>query len=638
MLKEMCARRHRTLSAIMLSAVGLACCPTFGQTIYVSTPQDIDDIRNNLSATYVQTADIDLTGHTIAPIGNGATPFTGSFDGQGYEIWNWNFNDDQQDYVGLFGATDGAKLIDITIREFNVVGRHHVAGLVGWAKHSTIERCQVLSGDEAGGSPTTVLGVLEVGGLAGRVEWTLVQDCFSEAHVECSNRWAGCLIGHVHLGSTIRRCHADGVAMGGNVVGGLTGNVHGSLMEHCTSRSTVICAMVCGGLTGWIQEDLTPNPTPAIVRDCKVNSYVMNTQTGLVIFNDPMGNMIMATSSTGGIAGWVDGDSLVERCTAAGIVESLDEANAANGGLLGRVQDSSIVRDSIAYADVYGDTCGGLIGWASDDVLVDHCIAYGTVHGIWQSGGLVGAAERCTIQYSHAYGDVFASGLAGNLHAEPGHLLAAAGGLVGYTFPSHTQQFHTKIHCSSAHGNVSTNGQMTGGLAGLLWGTLVTESYATGDVESTNRKVGGLIGAIFAPTVGNNFPNANEVSHVINCYATGNVQQNASQPSHEGQVGGLAGFHDARWNKVNRVENCYSNGAVSGSGSTIGGLIGAKHSSAIVVSSYWDIASSGQSTSDGGVGKTSAEMTQQSTFVDWNFTTIWRIIQGQSPPTLRCGS
>ena len=44
---------------------------------------------------------------------------------------------------------------------------------------------------------------------------------------------------------------------------------------------------------------------------------------------------------------------------------------------------------------------------------------------------------------------------------------------------------------------------------------------------------------------------------------------------------------------------------------------------------------SGQSTSAGGIGKTTAEMKQQATFAGWDFVTIWGIAEGASIPGLR---
>ena len=45
-------------------------------------------IKNNLSACYCLTADIDLEGVELEPIGTSSAPFTGVFDGAGHTIRN----------------------------------------------------------------------------------------------------------------------------------------------------------------------------------------------------------------------------------------------------------------------------------------------------------------------------------------------------------------------------------------------------------------------------------------------------------------------------------------------------------------------------------------------------------------------
>jgi hypothetical protein len=88
--------------------------------------------------------------------------------------------------------------------------------------------------------------------------------------------------------------------------------------------------------------------------------------------------------------------------------------------------------------------------------------------------------------------------------------------------------------------------------------------------------------------------------------------------------------------------NCYSIGEISGN-SNVGGLLGYNESGSIT-SSFWDIETSGQSESDGGTGKTTAEMQDIDTFQDegWDFVgetgngteDIWWIDNGQDYPHL----
>ena len=193
----------------------------------------------------------------------------------------------------------------------------------------------------------------------------------------------------------------------------------------------------------------------------------------------------------------------------------------------------------------------------------------------------------------------------------------SVGGLVGYNYGI--------IHNCYSIITVSGNDNV-GGLVGSN-GCDVSQSFSSG-VVSGNRNVGGLVGI-------------NEASHtwwrfdstIIQCYSTCNVTGIKS-------VGGLLG-HNMDGRDDPYVGQCYSTGAVSGS-DEVGGLIG--FNNRIVTSSFWDIETSGQSTSAGGTGKTTAEMQTASTFLEagWDFKgetangteDIWWIDEGQDYPRL----
>jgi len=149
-----------------------------------------------------------------------------------------------------------------------------------------------------------------------------------------------------------------------------------------------------------------------------------------------------------------------------------------------------------------------------------------------------------------------------------------------------------------------------GGLVGSNYGT-VSGCYATGSV-SGDSNVGGLVGS-------------NWGGRVNDCYAMGPVT------GYTYRIGGLIG---SMWG--GSVTNTYSTGLVGDSGSSKGGLIGYRDGeySGTVTSSYWDVETSGMSTSAGGEGKTTAEMKQRATYVGWDFVNVWGIDDGVSYPYL----
>jgi hypothetical protein len=163
-------------------------------------------------------------------------------------------------------------------------------------------------------------------------------------------------------------------------------------------------------------------------------------------------------------------------------------------------------------------------------------------------------------------------------------------------------------NCYVEGGNV-TGEYHVGGLVGYNSGT-ITNCYSTGSV-SEQSSVGGLVGFNSGP------------GEISNCYSAASVLGNRI-------VGGLIGLN------YGTITNCYSTGSVSGN-YRVGGLVGSRSISGYAIASFWDIQTSGQTTSAGGTGLPTAEMQTASTFIDagWDFTTpIWTIDEGVDYPRL----
>jgi len=140
-----------------------------------------------------------------------------------------------------------------------------------------------------------------------------------------------------------------------------------------------------------------------------------------------------------------------------------------------------------------------------------------------------------------------------------------------------------------------TGGYRVGGLVGIDNPYAnITRVYTTGSVKANTGDGGGLVGTHNAGTISN-------------AYSRASV-------SGSGCRGGLIGWHQS-----GTVSNVYSTGSVSSSGDCIGGLIGGSNGS--VTGGFWDTQTSGQATSAGGTGKTTAEMKTALAFVGncWDF-------------------
>lgn len=166
--------------------------------------------------------------------------------------------------------------------------------------------------------------------------------------------------------------------------------------------------------------------------------------------------------------------------------------------------------------------------------------------------------------------------------------------------------------------NVNIDGKnFVGGLVGDNRG-YIYQCYTTGSVTG-EQTVGGLVGG-----------NSGAGAYVVNSYSTASASSIRNDLPYY-RVGGLVGGQDAY------IRYSYSSGQVSllvatSSTTQSGGLLGTSHD-AVVDSSFWDMNTSGYSTSEGGsgaMGITTAQMASSSTFtaVGWNFDDIWTISNG----------
>jgi len=306
--------------------------------------------------------------------------------------------------------------------------------------------------------------------------------------------------------------------------------------------------------------------------------------------------------NVGGLVGFSGGGTISESYF-FGIVTG----NKGVGGLVGYNRWDGVIKNSYSAGVVTGSMyVGGLAGGSEDNgSLISDSYSFSEVTGDSLVGGLVGLNGRCKINNSHSTGAV--KGIGNEI-----------GGLVGNNEGSIDNSYST--------GAVTTKGNDVGGLVGSNRG-LINYSYSTGVVTTKGNNVGGLVGEFG----GND-------KLIRNSYSTGSV-------TGIGNVGGLVGHNDA-----NYVSGSYSTGKVNGV-KEVGGFVGKISYQRQGVGNYYDKQSSGRSNGIGrddtkanrermrlnGMrvgnstelmkleGKTTAQMKQKATFVDWDFDEIWDI-------------
>jgi len=265
--------------------------------------------------------------------------------------------------------------------------------------------------------------------------------------------------------------------------------------------------------------------------------------------------------------------------------------NRFTGGLVG--MNFGTISNCVIAGTISGkDDTGGLTG--RNYGMISDCSAAGSVQGEEDTGGLAGGNSGFsdgTISSCYAVASVDGND--------------GTGGLVGNNSGTISNCYAT----GSVDGD-SAIGGLVGENQGLIYEGLISGCYATGPVSGYDL-VGGLVGW-------------NSRGTILDCYVTCSVEG-------DNGIGGLVG-----WNTRSTISNCYATGAVEGNNNT-GGIVGQNSSSSIVTESFWDIESSGQSWSDGGTGKTTAQMQSESTFTSagWDFATpIWKMCGGPDYPHL----
>ena len=287
------------------------------------------------------------------------------------------------------------------------------------------------------------------------------------------------------------------------------------------------------------------------------------------------------------------------------VIGGVVEGAGRVGSIIGVAQTYITTCSSSATVIGTGESVGGITGIVGQSTL-SHCIFTGRVEAPDRNnvGGITGdLAHFVTIRDSSFSGVVIG--------------LDNVGGIAGVTYMGTAQ-----IQRSHSSGTIIGRNQVGGILGRNGWSTStphrVSTSHATSSAEvlGAGNNVGGIVG--------------DNQAIVNDSYSFAWVET-------EGQaLGGAVGRN------TGTITNSYAAGPINTEGTAsgqIGGLVGSDNSGEGVTNdSFWDLTVTGLGSdgstadSEGGVGKSTANMQQQSTFdPPWDFTTIWKINSGDYP-------
>jgi hypothetical protein len=550
----------------------------------ISTPAELAYFSQNVNAgtTYagvffMLTNDLDLNSQPWTPIGNSTTAFKGTFDGNSHLISNLNVNLPTTTGVGLFGYVQDALIKNIGIAGVSTVsGSGSVGGIIG--------RCVVYNSSGFG-----------------------ISGCFSNATVSAvsSSDCVGGLVGIFRSTQTtspttpnlITNCYSTGNITGNNYVAGIVGKVEymtagiGTLTISNSYSTGTMTTTGTGALKGGI---VTKASTDAVIitNGYYINGDVANANgavaktatemkaTGFVtLLNGATSNW--KSDYTGGISVNNGFPILAWRITVPGIPTNITATAgssqvsvaftepASNGGSV--ILDYTVTPyiDAIACTPVIGSSSPivvtGLTNGTAYTFKVSARNSFGSSVASLASNAVIPTWDGITIAYSFASGD----------------------GSAAYPWQINTSEQLAYLS-QSVNGGASYSGKyfiLTSNLDlnGQPWTPIGKSNYSFNGIFDGNSHLISNLTVNLPTTTGVGLFGTVQDASIKNFGIVGTSTVTGSS-----NVGGIVGQFLAYSASGFGISGCFSNATVSsisGTGNTVGGIVGDFRTTASNISS-----------------------------------------------------
>lgn len=265
-------------------------------------------------------------------------------------------------------------------------------------------------------------------------------------------------------------------------------------------------------------------------------------------------------------------------------------------GLFAAIGAATVEELNLSGSVTGRDFVGLLAGTISASAITNVDVVSLTISARSYAGGIAGSILNSSAVSGCSVGNATTS--AGTI--------TGSGGSLGGAFGTSGSSAGTITNCLANATVACTNGNNAGGFIGYNMAT-ITKSIALGNVTGYGY-CGGFSGYNYS------------TGTTEDCEAKGNVTRTGTASTD--YIGGFVG-----WNRVSATR-CFSCGLVTFSGDSTyaGGFAGSSVGGANT-DCFWDTTTSGMATSNGGTGLTTAQATQEASFTNWNFTTVWQIFR-----------
>ena len=301
----------------------------------ISTPEDLDNIRNDLSGKYYLTNDIIFTDEDFAEggafynngngwscIGSESNPFCGILDGNGYTIdglYMTAKGSIYSKYFGLFSRNDGI------IRNLGIINSVFIGdtnsriGAFCGQNTEIIENCY---------NTSKVSGAGTSGGVAGE-NCYIIRNCYNEGNIVSEDvytnyhtSYSGGICGELRKQysetetvaevATIRNCYNSGKIESDGTAGGICGNYlifqEGSVIKDCYNIGYITAYGNVGGIVGESSKGKDSNAKGTLEncysfgtywgynKFCKLGAIVGYTRYALIVKNCYYNDSSLGTS------------------------------------------------------------------------------------------------------------------------------------------------------------------------------------------------------------------------------------------------------------------------------------------------------------------------------------------------------
>jgi len=605
---------------------------------------------------FIQTTDIDASststwdaGAGFSPIGNYTINFTGTYNGQNHTIDALYINRTAEWEMGMFAFTSSSTIENLGLTNIDITGLDIVGGLVGYHNNNSNINNSYVTG--------SVTGDDYVGGLVGQ---NMNNSGISYSYTNCITYGTDFTGGFVGLNdqSAVSTSYSMGSVSCEHRVGGFVGENKYSI-SNCYSTCTVnATGMYVGGFVG------TNNSNGAIYdsyctgdvssTDTYVGGFAGQNESASIIRSYTISNVVSG-ATYGGFCR--TGNGTITQCFWN--IETTNATTSAGGigKTTAQMKNLCTYIDGVeASWDFAGETANGSYDWwglnASENgaypylawqgyTHTEECCGFDAPTGSGTSIDPYQIATICDLKWLSEHNtewdkyyiqiaDIDATETntwnVGD-HDLDGSTPDQAMGFspIGNNSVEFTGAYNATGHAiSNLYINTTNNDEQA--LFGRISGSTI-ENIAVVNADITgDNAISCIVATSLNSTISNSYSNGtinsyylaggiageNNGSTIENCYSFTTI--NAVN-----YAGGIAGYNTSSAT----ISNSYSAGLINSTGSKVGGLVG-DVSSSTTTNSFWDTETSEQTTSAGGIGKTTAEMQTMCIYVDgieaaWDF-------------------